>query len=129
MWPTLKNRRQFDLVYSRGHKRTSQTLVVFLLDNAPDQRVAYVASRVVGGAVQRNRAKRLLRTAFRQAAAAREMPRGWIVVVARRKILEHKSLFVTQELNAVLTDLEKLHLESPPQSREPGEPRNGEGPS
>ncbi len=105
MWPTLKNRRQFDLVYSRGHKRTSQTLVVFLLNTAPDQRVAYVASRVVGGAVQRNRAKRLLRTAFRQAAGSRRMPQGWIVLVARGRILEHKSDFVTAELKAVLDEL------------------------
>ena len=105
MWPTLKNRRQFDLVYTRGYKRTSQTLVVFLLDTAPDRRVAYVASRVVGGAVQRNRAKRLLRTAFRQVAGSRVLPTAWIVLVARGRILEHQSDFVTEELREVLVDL------------------------
>jgi len=114
MWPTLKNRRHFDLVYTRGHKRTSRTVVVFLLDTAPDQRVAYVASRIVGGAVQRNRAKRLLRAAFREAAASRAMPRGWIVLVARSKILEHESAAVTGELETLLADLEARRRDTTP---------------
>ena len=104
-WPTLKNRKQFDLVYSQGHKRASKTLVVFHLDSALDQRVGYVASRVVGGAVQRNRAKRLLREAFRQVQAVRPMPDGWFVLVARAHILREKSVTVTHDLVTVLDEL------------------------
>lgn len=107
MWPTLKNRKQFDLVYSQGRKRTSKSLVVFYLDSAPDRRVAYVASRKVGGAVQRNRAKRLLRVAFRGVAAGRSMPGGWFVLVARGRILESRSPDVEREFSNVLDALEK----------------------
>jgi len=107
MWPTLKNRKQFDLVYSQGRKRTSKSLVVFYLDSAPDQRVAYVASRKVGGAVQRNRAKRLLRVAFRQVAASRNMPAGWFVLVARGRILEGRSPDVEREFASMLDALER----------------------
>jgi ribonuclease P protein component len=106
MWPTLKNRKQFDLVYSQGRKRTSKSLVVFYLDNAPDRRVAYVASRKVGGAVQRNRAKRLLREALRQAAASQTLPVGWFVLVARGRILESRSSDVERELASALDNLE-----------------------
>ena len=107
MWPTLKNRRQFDLVYSQGRKRTSKSLLVFYLDSAPDQRVAYVASRKVGGSVQRNRAKRLLRVAFRLVAAGRNMPVGWFVLVARGRILESRGPDVEREFASILDALEK----------------------
>lgn len=102
-------------MYEQGHKRVSKTLVVFHLHSAPDQRVAFVASRTVGGAVQRNRAKRLLRVAFRQVAAERVMPPGWFVLVARGSILEAKSTRVTQELATVLDALASAPI-TPPQA-------------
>jgi ribonuclease P protein component len=102
-WPTLKNRRQFDLVYSQGRKRKARALVLFHLDDAPDQQVAFVASRKVGGAVQRNRAKRLMRAAFRHVASTQEMPAGWFVLIARSGILELKSDAVAQELRDLLS--------------------------
>lgn len=103
-WPTLKNRRQFDLVYSQGRKRTARVLVLFHLDDAPDQQVAFVASRKIGGAVQRNRAKRLMREAFRSLASTQEIPPGWFVLVARSGILGLKSDAVAQELRDLLAD-------------------------
>lgn len=102
MWPTLKNRRQFDLVYSQGQKRTSRALVVFVLETAADDQVGFVASRKVGGAVQRNRAKRLMREAFRLVASSQTMPRGWLVLVARSGILHLKSDEVVEELRFLL---------------------------
>ena len=104
-WPTLKNRRQFDLVYSQGRKRTAQALVVFHLGAAPDQQVAFVASRKVGGAVQRNRAKRLMREAFRRVAEAQRMPQGWFVLIARATILELGSDAVTRQLQELIPDV------------------------
>jgi ribonuclease P protein component len=102
MWPTLKNRRQFDLVYSQGQKRTSRVLVLFHLENAPDRHVAFVASRKVGGAVQRNRAKRLMREAFRVVASTQSMPEGWLVLIARSRILESGSDDVAEQLRNLL---------------------------
>jgi ribonuclease P protein component len=105
MWPTLRSRRQFDLVYTQGTKLASDSLVLFLLADAPgDPHVAYVASRKVGGAVDRNRAKRLLRAAFRELVDGPNPPRGWLVLVARRAILELKSHEVAVELRALLED-------------------------
>lgn len=102
-WPTLKNRRQFDLVYSQGRKCTSRALVMFHLGDAPDRQVAFVASRKVGGAVQRNRAKRLMREAFRHVTTTQPVPDGWFVLIARIGILELKSDMVAQNLSALMS--------------------------
>lgn len=62
--------------------------------------VAVVASRKVGGAVQRNRAKRVLRAAWRDAASAKPSAID-VVLVARERILGAK----TQDLVAEMIEL------------------------
>jgi ribonuclease P protein component len=99
--PTLKSARQFDLVYTQGRKSTSRALVLFYLANGAERRVAFVASRKVGGAVTRNRAKRLLREALRRVGPS--LPEaGWFVLVARREIAVLESGEVAEQLGDLL---------------------------
>jgi ribonuclease P protein component len=105
MWPRLKHRRQFDLVYSRGRKRTGPALVLFHLEGTPDRQVAFVASRKVGGAVRRNRAKRLMREAFRCVDEMQPLPHGWLVLIARVGIHHMKSPEVAENLRSLLAEL------------------------
>jgi ribonuclease P protein component len=91
MRPTLRRSAEFELVYTQGRKFTTRALVIFHLEAAAEPRVAFVASRKVGIAVQRNRAKRLLRAAFRELEASPPSLPGWIVLVARRDIITMKS--------------------------------------
>ena len=109
--PTLNRAWQFELVYSQGRKRTCRALVLFYLASAGDNRVAYVASRKVGGAVARNRAKRLMRVAFRQVLERAPAARGWLVMVARRDIARLKSRQVEEHLRGLL---EEFQTESEP---------------
>jgi len=114
-WPTLKSRTQFERVYSQGTKQARRSLVVFHLEEAPGEgHVAYVASRKVGGAVQRNRAKRLLRAAFRQVVATQNIPEGWWVLVARQAILQYKSHQVADELLSLVNELATQSAPQPP---------------
>src|SRR5262249_16357538 len=121
MRPTLRRAWQFELVYTQGRKLTCPVLVLFHLERTPDRRVAFVASRKVGNAVQRNRAKRVLRAATTRVLDELEgsVP-GWLVLVARREILSCTSDEVAAALRALLNGNTEL--------RAPG-PRSGEGTS
>jgi ribonuclease P protein component len=68
-WRSLNKKSEFQKVYEEGVKQVGRFLVVYLLpaENPEDQAQAVVASKKIGGAVQRNRAKRLLREALFQA--------------------------------------------------------------
>ncbi len=68
-WRSLSKKNEFQRVYEEGVKQVGRFLVVYLLPagGPENQAQAVVASKKVGGAVQRNRAKRLLRDALFQA--------------------------------------------------------------
>ena len=120
-WRSLAKKTEFQRVYEDGAKQVGRFLVVYLL-SADNNAQAVVASRKVGGAVQRNRAKRLLREAlqaqhksggisnrerfFPELEGLEPSPDGkeglWVVLVARHRILSAKSPEVQVELNNLL---------------------------
>ena len=65
----LRCGHQFRLVYARGRRFAGRLLVLLVLDEPPappaGRAVGIVTSRKVGNAVARNRARRLLREAYR----------------------------------------------------------------
>jgi ribonuclease P protein component len=74
--------------------------VVFLAPG--DGEVAAVASGKVGGAVQRNRARRVIRAALREVAPSGILERD-VVVVARSSIRGATSTEVAGELRTLLS--------------------------
>lgn len=124
---SLRTRRQFALVYETGRKAVGPRVIAFALprpsplpegDPAGAEGLArgIVASRRVGGAIQRNRAKRVIRAALRPLLPRLRRPL-WIVLVARQPSadLAVRSHEVQLELEGLLSRLDVLVPEpSPP---------------
>jgi ribonuclease P protein component len=82
---TIKSSREIDVIF-RGAKRSAHPLVIVLSARTPEGRdpsgrVAYIAGKKLGGAVLRNRCRRVLREAVRRACGP--WPGHDVVVIAR----------------------------------------------
>ena len=89
----IRRRAEFQRVYDRGFRVSSRYSTVFLLPN--DQaagRLGIAATRKLGGAVQRNKAKRLVREVFRR----NKLAGGFDVVVVPKRELIDASLSVLE---------------------------------
>jgi ribonuclease P protein component len=81
----IRRRRDFELIYKHGTKAGGRFMTIFLLRNGrPISRLGVAATRKLGGAVVRNRAKRLARDIYRRHKPA---PGLDLVVVPRREFL------------------------------------------
>lgn len=98
----LKGKANFDKVFKRGEKYFSPYFVVYILKEQSQQgiRIGFVASKKVGGAVERNYSKRILSEAVR------------LII---NKISEHSAIvFValkatsTAEFKQVSTEINKI---------------------
>ena len=88
---TLKTNSDFRRAYARGRSYTNPALVMYVRKNrAGSCRIGITASKKIGNAVQRNRARRVIREAFRQIKLP--LKSGFdIVFVARTKTVFKKS--------------------------------------
>jgi ribonuclease P protein component len=81
----IRRRSEFELIYKHGTKAGGRFMTIFLLRNGrPISRLGVAATRKLGGAVVRNRAKRLVRDIYRRHKPG---PGLDLVVVPRREFL------------------------------------------
>lgn len=87
----LNNNKDFVSLYKKGRFTASKYSVIYIKpNNKPFNRLGITAGKKIGNAVCRNRAKRLIRLAYRNAEI--RLPVGIdIVIVARSPICNIKS--------------------------------------
>ena len=87
----IKENYLFSKIYAKGKKVSEKNIAVYVLRNykSGDTRLGITTSRKIGNAVQRSRARRLIREAYRAVCKEHVFRRPfWIVVVARGAITD-----------------------------------------
>jgi ribonuclease P protein component len=102
----LSRSAEFERVYREGRSTANRHLVLYTFPNpsAERPRLGMSVSRKVGGAVERNRVKRLLREAFAHAEGELR-PDQDVVVVARPSAAELAAREGLPGVDAALTEL------------------------
>ena len=99
----LRYKKDFDRLYKKGRSSGEKYLVVFHINNGfPYIRKAFLASKKVGGAVERNRARRLMKESFRKIEKEIKPGRD-IVCIARNTIVGARCLEVEESMRKALT--------------------------
>ena len=97
----VRKRADFELIYKTGFKRSGRLMTMFTRerDTGP-ARLGIAATRKMGAAVERNRAKRLVRELFRhnKPGAATD-----VVIVPRREMLEASFDRIEAEYRSLLS--------------------------
>ena len=105
----LKKNHLFTAAYRKGKSRAAANVVVYALRNyhrAAATKIGIAASAKLGGAVKRNRVKRIIR-----AAAGSMYPRldcGYFIIIAARKPCfdkQRKSTEIERELSGLFAGL------------------------
>lgn len=102
----LRDNRDFRRVYSRGASKLGSVLITYVLKNKTQSvRFGITASRKIGSAVERNRARRVIRAALYELYPAIFESGGYdIVFVARTKTCLVKSTAVKKEMEKQLRE-------------------------
>jgi ribonuclease P protein component len=96
----VRRRADFEAIYQSGIKVSGRLMTMFVRRNTGDvARLGIAATRKIGGAVVRNRAKRLTRELFRSHKPTTGVD---IVVVPRREFLDAPYPTLEREFDALL---------------------------
>ena len=114
----IRRRADFEHAYNAGSRVSGRFMTVFVRKtNEPTSRLGIAATRKIGGAVVRNRAKRLVRELFRRRKPSAGLD---VVVIPRREFLDAPFTSLELELSALL---ERVRTEPaaprPPRTRRP----------
>lgn len=108
--------------YAKGQKQLTPTVVVYVLrdykaallqkqhpQKKRQNRIGLTVTKKLGGAVQRNRVKRVLREGYRQMEKKTPVKKGYLIVLAaRHAALRAKSAQIARDLETAFAKLGML---------------------
>jgi len=96
----IRRRAEFKKIYERGMRVHSRYATVFMLPNEGGiGRLGIAATKKLGGSVQRNRAKRLIREVFRRNKIAHGLD---VVVIPKRELLDASLTALEDDYRALI---------------------------
>ena len=99
----IRRRAEFQRVFESGQRVHGRFMTVLVAPNqAGTARLGIVASKKLGDAVHRNRAKRLIREAFRRTAPAADGAGLDVVVIPRRELFDAAYSTLENDFRAAL---------------------------
>lgn len=117
----VRRRPEFERAYEQGLRLSGRFMTLFVAPNGGNRcRLGVAATRKLGSAVVRNRAKRLARELFRK----QKPPAGLdVILVPRREMLDAPFASLEADYNTTLARRDR----DQPQSRRPRRDRVGAG--
>ncbi len=105
----LKKRSDYLIVTKAGQRFVTPAFILQVYHRAPEApaRVGFTASRKIGGAVERNRAKRRLRALVRQFLPPLACQGTDYVLIARKEALTRTYTLIAEDLQKALVTLNK----------------------
>ncbi|MBQ9486741.1 MAG: ribonuclease P protein component [Selenomonadaceae bacterium] len=86
----LRDKRDFNDVYSKGRSYVSKNIIIHVLDDERHNgKVGFAAGKKLGGAVIRNRVKRLLRETYRLCKKNLRTDRA-LIIMGRKNLVNAK---------------------------------------
>ncbi|MBO5416356.1 MAG: ribonuclease P protein component [Clostridia bacterium] len=126
----IRENHLYNKSYTRGRRFVGRYIAVYVLKDLAAKRlkkenpcgeyvnrVGITVSKKIGGAVCRNRSKRIIRAAYR--AMSDELRRGYLIVIsARGAIVGKKSSDIEQELSKAFLELGMISADKTPKTEE-----------
>ncbi|MBT5933870.1 MAG: ribonuclease P protein component [Sulfurimonas sp.] len=102
----MKLHKEFQYVYNRGKNQHSSSVVLFFLPQNGIHKVGFTATKKLGNAVKRNRAKRRMRAIFTEYSST--LKDGSYVFVAKVGLFESSHEKLTHDFKKILTNAKTL---------------------
>ncbi|WP_297441480.1 ribonuclease P protein component [Sulfurimonas sp.] len=97
----VKTHKEFSYVYNKGKNQHSSSVVLFFLPQSGVHKVGFTATKKLGNAVRRNRAKRRLRAVFCEYSPS--LKNGIYIFVAKVGLFDASSEKLHNDFKKVLS--------------------------
>ncbi|MDQ7044879.1 MAG: ribonuclease P protein component [Sulfurimonas sp.] len=97
----MKLHKEFQYIYKKGKNQHSNSVVLFFLPQNSVHKIGFTATKKIGNAVKRNRAKRRLRALFREHSA--NLKDGTYIFVAKQSIIDIQHSNLEKDFKKVIS--------------------------